>query len=225
MSGDPALIDAVSAHVSRHVGRTAFVFHELESELVHIDVHYVRSTRGRPFEVLVTSGMSARPMSTPAGSHVPRYAELVALLPAGWPLLGPAGDDERNSWPLELIRDLARYPHRHKTWLGYGHSLSDADGPGVPFASNTRLSAVILLPPVTLGGRFFTLRRRGGCNIHFWAVVPLYREELEFKLREGTEALLDAFERHGITDVIDPQRTNVARAKPGPEVGIGFQSS
>jgi hypothetical protein len=52
--------------------------------------------------------------------------------------------------------------------------------------------------------------------------MPLYQEELELKLREGTEALLEAFDAHGITDRIDPHRTNVAlcdygrHARPGP---------
>lgn len=185
----------------------------------HIDVHYVASTQDRPFEVLVTSGMSERPMSTPAGCDVPRFAEVVAILPAGWPLVGTALEDERNYWPVRMIKQLARYSHEHETWLGYGHSLSDGEGPSAPFAPNTRLNAVILLPPLSLPRRFRILHGPDQREISFLAAVPLYQEELELKLREGTDALIDAFARHGITDRIDAHRTNVALCGSPRRVG------
>jgi hypothetical protein len=209
-SGDSALIKAVSRHVSRWVGPIALVFHEHKSEMAHIDLHWVASTRDRPFEVLVTSGMSERPMTTPEGADVPKYAEVLAILPAGWPLFGPALEDERNYWPLQILKDLARFPHRRKTWLGCGHTLADSEGPSPPFAPNTRLNSLILLHPRMLSERFGTLRAPGGREINFLAAIPLYQEELELKLREGTAALVDAMVEHGVTDCIDPHRTNVA---------------
>lgn len=39
--GDPALIDAVTAHVGRHIGPVANVWHERTSAYVHVDVHHV----------------------------------------------------------------------------------------------------------------------------------------------------------------------------------------
>jgi hypothetical protein len=210
MSGDRALIEAVSTHIKRWIGPITIVQHEKVSEIVHIDIHYVASTQDRPFEILVTSGMSERPMSIPPGCDVPRFAEIVAILPAGWPLVGPASEDERNYWPIRMVTNLARYPHQHKTWLGSGHSLNDGEEPAAPFAPNTRLSAIILLESRTLPRRFLVLHGPGGREIHFLVAVPLYWEELQLKLREGTQALLDAFALHGITDVIDPLRQNVA---------------
>jgi len=210
MSGDVALIDAVSNHVMRWVGPITLVYHEETSEIVHVDLHYVASTQDRPFEVLVTSGMSERPMTTPAGEDVPRYAEVFAILPAGWPLYGAPLDDERNYWPLRMLKQLARYPHVHETWLGSGHSLNDGEGQAKPFAPNTRLSAIILLESNTLPKQFQVLRGPGGRKIHFLVAVPLYWEELQLKLREGTQALLAAFAAHDVTDCIDPHRTNVA---------------
>lgn len=205
--GDSALIKAVSNHVTEWIGPVAFVFHEHASKSVHIDVHYVSPTTGCPLQVLVTSGMSERPMSGPDGEPV--YAEMVALLPDGWPLLGPALTDERNYWPMRMIKDIARYPHRRSTWVGYGHSLSDSEKGSLPFARNTRLNSVILLPPISLPEEFHVLDAPKQRHIHFWAAVPLYQEELELKLRSGTGALLAAFNRHGVRDWIDPRRVNV----------------
>lgn len=213
--GDPALIEAVSNHVTRWIGPITVVFHEHVSRLVHVDVYYVASTGNRPVEILVTSGMSELPMTTPKDHDVPRFAELIAILPAGWPLLGEAAKDERNYWPVRLIKQLARYPHEHKTWLGSGHSLNEGKDPAEPFAPNTRLSAVIILESNSVPKQFQILHGPGGRKIHFLVVCPLYWEELQLKLRDGTHALIDAFAAHSVTDLIDPHRANVALCEHG----------
>lgn len=42
-------------------GVLAFVWHELVSDLVHLDVHVAEPTPARPYYTVVTSGMSDRP--------------------------------------------------------------------------------------------------------------------------------------------------------------------
>src|SRR5262245_43817865 len=84
-TGDPASIEAISNHIETHLGKVAGVFHEL-SDLVHVDVHMVGPTQGRPYQYLVTSGMSDLPMAVPEGAEEWRYAELVVKLPPDWPL-------------------------------------------------------------------------------------------------------------------------------------------
>ncbi|MBT9176653.1 MAG: hypothetical protein DDT20_00974 [Firmicutes bacterium] len=81
--GDGAHINAIDAHIERHVGKTDVVFHEIISNLVHIDVHVVRPTKQRPFATLVTSGMSAKPMPAPKGCENLALAELALCLQGG----------------------------------------------------------------------------------------------------------------------------------------------
>jgi hypothetical protein len=210
MFADPALIEAIEDHIHREVGRITCVFHELVADGPHIDIHWVRASRRRPFEALITSGMSALPMRLPAEIGGVAWGEVVALLPAGWPV-GEALDDERHGWPLRLLETLARHPHERDTWLGYGHTLCEVGDPPDPFAPGSALNSVILLPPVSLGPGFCHLDAPGGRCIHFMAAVPLYWEELQLVLHEGPEALVDRFEAHAVTDVIDLERRNVAR--------------
>ena len=54
------------------------------SDLVHIDVHWVQPTPKRPYHTLVTSGMSDKPMTVPAGAEHLRFAELMLCLPPEW---------------------------------------------------------------------------------------------------------------------------------------------
>ncbi|HEX8832684.1 MAG TPA: suppressor of fused domain protein, partial [Abditibacteriaceae bacterium] len=91
-AGDEELINAIGDHIETYIGPVETVFHEIISDLVHIDVHIVKATPERPFHVLVTSGMAALPMNAPETGL--RFAELCVFLPASWPLDGEKWRDE-----------------------------------------------------------------------------------------------------------------------------------
>jgi hypothetical protein len=207
---DTALKD-ITRHIERHIGPVGTVFHEVVSDDLHIDVHHVASSLFRRREVLVTSGMSARPMAVPSQSREPRFAEVLVVLPKGWPLSKADFSDERNYWPIRLMKRLARYPHHANTWLGFGHTLAhgEAEHASTPYAEGTSLCAAILLPPSSLGQAAWSFKRADGQDVFFWAVVPLHLSELRFKLEHGVDPLLDLFDRHGVTDRIDPARPSV----------------
>jgi hypothetical protein len=202
---------AISAHIERHVGRVHSVFHEIVSDDLHIDIHHVKSSWLRRFEVLVTSGMSALPMAVPEESNEPRFAEIVAILPKGWPLSMDAFADERNYWPVRLMKTLARLPHIGNTWLGFGHTLANAESESEvkPYADGTQLCAAAVLPSSTLGEDFWCLKRENAPEIFFWAAVPLHLAELQFKMKNGIDPLLDLFDKNKVTDRIIPERPSV----------------
>ena len=83
------------------------MFDEVVSDLVKVDVHYVKPTEQRPFQTLITSGMSDRPMAPPPDCSEYAYAELMICLPPDWPLTDSALGDPNYSWPLEWIKLLA----------------------------------------------------------------------------------------------------------------------
>ena len=115
--GEEQHIEAISAHIERHLGPVSGVFHEIISDLVHIDVHVVPANDHCPYLRLVTSGMSDLPMTVPAevDADVPRYMELMVTLPADWPITQDAFEDERNYWPVRLLKGMARLPHEYDT--------------------------------------------------------------------------------------------------------------
>jgi hypothetical protein len=215
--GDPApwsappgeeFIQQISDHIEMHLGPVETVFHELVSDTVHIDVHFVKPTAQFPYTLLVTSGMSDLPMTTPDGADVPRFAELMITLPPDWKTEPSSFEDECWYWPIRLIKQLARLPHKHQTWLGFGHTVPNGD-PAEPYAPNTALSGAIVLPPVSAPPAFQTLEIPGIKTVTFYSVVPLHAEEMAFKLRFGTDKLLDRFDRKNLNDVVNPQRADV----------------
>jgi len=42
-------------------------------------------------------------------------------------------------------------------------------------------------------------------------MIPVYKEEMDYKLEEGTDALLDLFDEYGISELVDIDRPNVCR--------------
>lgn len=204
-------IDEISAHIEEHIGDIHMVFHELVSDQVHIDIHWVKPSPERPFHTLVTSGMSDKPMTTPEGVEGCEYAELSISLPEEWPLSEEDFKDENNYWPLRWLKQLARFPHEFNTWLSYGHTIPNGD-PAQPFGSNTKMSTMVLLPTVIFDEKFHTLDLENK-SINFYTLIPLYSEEVDLKLRQGVEALFDGFDKNGINDIIDVKRENTVKRK------------
>lgn len=208
--GDEETIAAVDRHIARHLGEVTGVWHEIVSDLVHIDVHVVEPSADHDFYSLVTSGMSDRPMTVPEGADVPEFAELVVHLPVDWPLTQEAFQDERHYWPIRLLKVLGRLPHEYGTWLGHWHTIPNGDPP-VPYADNTALCSAMITPPVLTAAEFDELITPSGKRIAFYQVLPLHADELALKLTEGTEALLDRLNEAEVDGVVDPARPSCAR--------------
>jgi hypothetical protein len=69
----------------------------------------------------------------------------------------------------------------------------------------------VLLEPRLVPDEFKIMKRPDGAKTWFFAAVPLYKEEMELKLSEGTEKLEELFAAAGVTELIDPSRLNVAQ--------------
>ncbi len=210
--GDPESIEKISAHAEKHLGKVGMVFHEVVSDLVHVDVHHIEPTPERNFHTLFTTGMSDRPMKVPQDAPDAGYAELLICLPPSWPLTQEAFKDDANYWPVRWLKLLARFPHEYDTWLGQLHSMPNGDPPQ-PLSPDTKLCGVVLAPPILSSQEFWSLDIRPGKRVHFFAIVPVYAEEMEFKLKHGGQALLDQFDEHEVSELLDPRRANTCRKK------------
>ena len=210
--GDSARIEDISKHIVRHVGPIETVYHELISNLVHIDIHIVAPSPQRNCYTLVTSGMSDRPMNVPKEVQAPTQVELMMCLPATWKLDEPSLKDPANYWPIHMLKAVARMPHEYDTWVGPGHTIPNGD-PAEPFVDSTALCCAVVLPPITVPEAFWQLTIDANTTIHFYSLWFLHRDELNLKLRKGIEALMPGFERNQVTELLDPARPTSIRKK------------
>jgi hypothetical protein len=205
----------ISEHLQRHLGTEGSVWHEIASDRIHLDIHVTPASKERPYAVIATSGMSALPMAVPEDlPHREKWthAELCMLLPADWPLTQSAFRDDNAYWPVRLLKQLGRLPHDYGTWLSWGHSVPNGD-PAEPYADNTTLSGALVIPPYVLGTEFFELHRQQASAptnlIHFFQVVPVYPEEMAFKLEHGIDSLIEKMAKcPGALDAMNPARSS-----------------
>ncbi|MFP6765322.1 MAG: suppressor of fused domain protein [Planctomycetaceae bacterium] len=206
--------ETVTVHVEAHLGAVRQVWRELISDAVPIDVLQVEPSDERPFRTLVTSGMSDTVMSVPPDAADYGRAELFLCLPPDWPIGRSEFQNERHYWPVRLLKELARIPQQHETWVGPGHSIGNYDGDQfTPYSDNTQFCCALVLPPMICAPPEFHELVLSDRTIRFYGVWPLYQAEAELKIDEGFEALLDRLETSRVTELVDISRMN-ACTKP-----------
>jgi len=208
-------VDLIEKHIEQHIGKSDMVWHELVSDLVHLDVHHIKPTANRNVHTLITTGMSDLAMRPPPEAELSKYAELMITLPLEWPISEEAFQNEENYWVVGLLKLLARFPHVYETWLWWGHTMPNGD-PAMPFHNSNNFVGVILAPPVTVPKEFLTLKCSPEKNVHFFSVIPLYQEEMDLKLNKGADPLYDLFDKNGINEIVNVNRKNVAKKKWWP---------
>lgn len=202
---------AIEKHVEKHVGKCDGVWHEIASDGVHLDILPAKPTKKHPFKTLVTMGMSAVPMHVPKGYPGPTRLELCVVLPPDWPTdeKGLKAKGNRNWWPVAGLKELGRLPCTFETFLDVGHTVPNGDPPE-PFAASCKFVCWMVMPLLSLPEKFGLLSLPR-FKVQFLQIIPLYEEEMNLKLAEGIDALLDRFEEAVLDPVLlcDPKRRNV----------------
>lgn len=191
-------------------GRESRVLHEIVSDLIHVDVHVMWPTSEQNFFVVYTTGMSDLSMTAdqtiPAGERRDlELAELFLFLPGDWPLSTDSTPSEEAYWPIRIMKFMARFPHQYRTWLGWGHTVPN--GPDyTPLTDGVGFGGVLFSGGDGPLGR---LETEDGRQLNLLHLIPCYREEIEYKLKYGMEALMKLFQEKDVSLVLDPQRPNL----------------
>lgn len=189
----------VEEHIEKYFGEIRNVFSEKSPEYIGLNINVIPPNRKNPYYTLVTSGMGAHIMNIPEElkkSHHER-AELVLCLPPDWDL---DSDKLEYYWPLKLLSLLSRLPIEEDAWLGWGHTVDYGTG----FADNTEFCSAMII---------FSMFGKDSCEcslsddekVWFYQILPLYREELDFKHENGASALIGKFTDEQLT-VADIER-------------------
>jgi hypothetical protein len=208
---DERLYDLVETALTDALGPAPNVFHEIISDVVHLDLVPFAPTAERDFWVVSTLGMSFREMSVPAG--IPdawfwKRAELMVALPADWPGFGPdrnivGGDTFFH--PLSILKQTARYPHLADTALAPMHTLEF----GEPLGPDTSMTAVLIWWPDFLPDEAVTVVVGPDAVVNLLIVIPIYGIEREYAETYGSEALYELLKAAGANRLYDLGRDPV----------------
>ena len=222
-------VKQIGRHIDRTIGRAPMVFHEIISKDIHLDLHIVPPTNQEPSEehplgtyhyTIVTSGLSARPQNVApkALESVSPFQELMIAVPGDWPGMRADGtfdqgamEDPRNWWPLAFLKLVARMPHEYETFLAPGVTIPNGEA-AEPFAPNTKLGCVMTFPSM-LSPRSNELQINDQMTIQFYALWPIYREEMQLKLDKGLGPLIDKLIEAEMTELVQIDRPNLCKKK------------
>lgn len=211
-----AMAAAREIHLARHLGEYT-VLHERAEHGGAIDIYAFGPNDHTPHVVLVTSGMSERPMPVPPGHGGVARLELIIALPADWPGLARSNGQftaltelgqPRHSWPLHLLSALAHHPHESGTWLGRGHTVPNGN-PALPFAEDVAFVGALIGPPLGLPEELADGEPGG---VGYLAVLPVTASELAYASdpAEGPDPLIERLRANGVTVAVDRNRAPVA---------------
>lgn len=203
MAGDD---DAYLQHLQQFLGHSAGIFEVGQlPDGTPLRLHHVPPTETKPFHYLITDGMRAYHQPIPDEvEDAPQRVELLMGLHGAWPLTPEHFGDPRVSWPVQLMGALALFPSAESAWFGEGHSIPNGHPPQ-EYVPGLGLCGALILPVVTLPPEGRTFR-----DATFLGVVPAYEDELKLKVEQGTEALLERFDRRDINEILMSDRPKVA---------------
>ena len=203
----------VAAFYARKLGQPAFIASESDGAGGQLDLHGFPPTRGRPFWVVGSLGMSGRAMNVPPQAWragTPLHAEMLLLLPKRFfgrhrQGASAAALDRPEAWPVRFTRMLARMPRLLDGWLAVGHVIPGADAPHAD-----GYSGAVLLPPI---GAFdpedHVVQTASGRGVQLLSPTFLYLDEMEYQTRHGYQALASLLHDRGVTSLFQPQRRSV----------------
>ena len=191
-------------HITKYFGSIQRRLLDYDDEKIPVEIAVIPPSPKRDYYILTTFGMGANRMNVPRNlwTHGLDRAELFIELPKTW---DPLSSDNTDRWPVRWLRYLARLPLLQDTWLGWGHTVP-GDG---PLADNTQLSGVMLTSAAEYGSEAGECALEDGSIVTFYRVVPLYPEEMDFKIEHGAEALVDLLKEEGLPTMVDVNRPNV----------------
>lgn len=203
-------MDAITAHIEKYIGPIDTVFHELISPLVHIDIHVIYPKPERDFYTLITTGMSDLPMNIPSEEHKGwQFSELMICLPKEWKIDNESIKNEDFYWPIRLMKFMARFPHEYKSWISFGHTIPNGN-PSENFTDKVGFSGVLVDLPVTVSNiNFPIVKIDDQTKIYIYALYPIFENEMDFKLEHGSDVLLNLFDEHGISELLNTSRKSV----------------
>lgn len=198
--------EALEEYISDKLGKFDDVFHELVSPDIHCDVYIIKPTPERNYYSLVTGGVGAFDMFTPDSYEGSPNIELMINLPPDWDL---KSQDEKDYWPIRWLKVLGRLPIEQQTYLGWGHTVPT----GAPI-EGTAFNCFMLVDTYDKNGNLAEIKLPNGKTVWFYTLMPLYEDEMLYKLENGAEALTDKFQERNFPypPVVDVNRENTCEA-------------
>ena len=166
----------------------------------------ISSDKRSKITILMTNGLSKYKMPVHEKHAGREHTELYFCLPNYWDL-----ENLQKQWVFEWIQKMARYLTEKQTWFGVGHTIPNGN-PAVPLSPTMNQRYLLLNDPMYLRNELTPLTLED-TEIHFLGIIPIFEDEMDYKMARGTYKLVQKMEGKGISELLDDYRMSFLKSK------------
>ncbi|HRP53079.1 MAG TPA: suppressor of fused domain protein [Fluviicola sp.] len=162
-----------------------------------------------PITVIMTSSLSNYKMPVLEKWVGREFNEIYFCLPSYWDY-----EDYSNpnaNWIYHWLYKLEQFVLTKNTWFGPGHTIPTAN-PEVPISETMKQEYFIFLDPILLQTALEPVTISGK-KIHFLATIPLFGDELDYKMGKGTQKFIRKFIQRKNDETLDDYRKSILTSR------------
>lgn len=180
-----------------------------KQDVTNIDLLLISTVKRSPVQLLMTNGLSNYEQPVPEKYATLKHIELYFCLPSYWDINDK--DNPSMNWVLPWIQKLAAHLVDKQTWYGVGHTFPNGN-PAEPISPTMKQKYFLLNSPTYFSEELKPLAVEGK-TIEFLGVVPIFEDELDYKMGKGTYKLQKKFLDKNITELLDDYRMSTLKNK------------
>jgi hypothetical protein len=135
------------------------------------------------------------------------YAVLYFCVPTYWDLSNSS--DENVNWMFEWLLKIKNHTHQNNTWLGDGHTY-DCSKNAIQLSETMKQNHFFISRPLYLEEELKPLIIDEK-TVHFWALIPIFGDEMDYKQSKGTEKFRKKLISKGVSEKLDEYRQSSLR--------------
>lgn len=162
-----------------------------------------------PITVLMTNGLSEYEMPVLEKWKGREFNELLFCIPTYWDL-----DDIENphfNWVYDWLFRLETFVKEKNTWFGPGHTIP-CGNPPKQLSPTMKEEYLIFMDPMFLQDTLQPIELIDK-TVYFLSIVPLFGDELDYKMGKGARKLIKKFISKKMDDRLDDYRVSALKSR------------
>jgi hypothetical protein len=157
--------------------------------------------------ILTTCGLSSHKMKVPDHLSSQNSCEIYFCVPSYWEVLNE--HHPKSNWIIKWLELIVKYIKSSENWIGAGHTLK-CGVDKLPLSPTMKHEYFVFSNPVLMLEEFTKLKSFNE-NINFFALIPVFRKEFEYKQRKGIDKFTLKMNAAGMTEKLDEFRPSLIR--------------
>jgi hypothetical protein len=159
-------------------------------------------SKSKGVNIIITSSFHTYQMPVPEKLQGFEYGQLYFCVPEYWDIMNRENSDYH--WLFEWLIRIKNYTINNTTWLGDGHTYNCTKH-SEQLSNTLKQNHLFISNPVFLEDELAPIQVEEK-TIHFWALIPLFGDEMDYKQGKGTVKLKKKFLIKGVTEKLDEFR-------------------